>query len=332
MRAARHCRDSLLALCDRQGLLVCHSFQGLPDVLLAVHDLHLDAELLMDVLCQMLCTVDAAMLTASTAETKHQTREPPLDIARHMMVGKGIDMLQKLHDLAVVLKEAYHRLVESRQFFIRFIASGIVRRTAVEDIAASIARGILRDSLFIGEAIHAHHERSFAIVFRECGQSVLWILWIDVAVCGLETIFSRLHLVFLRRKLRQVDQSGQHFTQIGIGQHILTQGKEVTQILDSWRYAVNEVLLMFEVATEAISAQHLQSAEENEETQPAGKVTDRRHFDIMTQGMIVLCDEITAQLEAVLCRSLPQERSQIVIVRAFATALEVDEERTFRRL
>ena len=47
----------------------------------------------------------------------------------------------------------------------------------------------------------------------------------------------------------------------------------------------------------------------------------------MTQGMIVLCDEITAQLEAVLCRSLPQERSQIVIVRAFATALEVDEER-----
>lgn len=147
MRAARHCRDSLLALCDRQGSLGCHSFQGLPDVLLPVHDLHLDAELLMDVLCQMLCTVDAAMLTAGTAETKHQTREPPLDIARHMMVGKGIDMLEELHNLAVVLKEAYHRLVESRQLFIRFITSGVVRRTAVEDIAAAIARGILRDSL-----------------------------------------------------------------------------------------------------------------------------------------------------------------------------------------
>ena len=272
-----------------------------------MHDLHLDAELLMDVLCQMLCTVDAAMLTASTAETKHQTREPPLDIARHMMVGKGIDMLEELHNLAVVLKEAYHWLVESRQLFIRFIASGVVRRTAVEDIAASIARGILRDSLFIGEAIHAHHERSLAIVFRECRQSVLWILWIDVAVCGLETVFSRLHLVFLRRKLRKVDQSGQHFTQIGIGQHILTQGKKVTQILYGRRYAVDEMLLMLKVSTEAIGTQHLQCTEEDKETQPASKVTNGGNLDVMAQGMIVLRDKITAKLEAVLCRCLPQE-------------------------
>lgn len=230
-----------------------------------MYDLYLNAELLMNVLCQMLRTVDTAVLTARTAKAEHKTREASLDIACHMMVGKGIDMLQELHNLAVVLKEAYHWLVESRQFFIRFITSGVVRRTAVEDIAAAIARRVLGDSFFIGEAIHAHHERSLAIVFRERGQSVLRILGIDVAICGLETVFSRLHLIFLRRKLRKVDQSGQHFTQIGIGQHILAQGKEVTQILYGRRYAVDEMLLMLKVSTEAIGTQHLQRAEEYEE-------------------------------------------------------------------
>ena len=238
-----------------------------------MHDLHLDAELLMDVLCQMLCTVYAAVLTARTAKAEHQTCEAPLDIARHMVVGKGIDMLQEVHDLAVVLKETNHWLVETRQLFIGLVASRIVRGTAVEDIAAAIARRILRDSFLIGKAIHTHDERSLAVVFRECGQSVLRILGIDVAVCRFEAVLSGLNLVLFWRKLWQVDERCQHFAQIGIRQHILTQRKEITQILDSWRYAVDEMLLMLEVATEAVSAQYLQRAEEYEETQPAGKVT-----------------------------------------------------------
>lgn len=253
-----------------------------------MYDLHLDAKLLMDMLCQMLCTVYAAVLTARTAKAKHQTCEAPLDIARHMVVGKGIDMLQEVHDLTVVLKETNHRLIETRQLFIRLIASGIVRGTAVEDIATTVARRILWNPFLIGEAINAHDERAFAVVFREGRQSVLRILGIDVAVCRLETILSGLYLVFLRRKLRQVDEYCQHFAQIGIRQHVLAQRKEITQILNGRWYAVDEMLLMLKVATEAVCAEHLQRAEEYEEAQPASEVTDRWYLDIMAQGMIIL--------------------------------------------
>ena len=50
-------------------------------------DAHLDAELLMDMLGQMLRTIDRAVLTTRTAEAEHQTGEATLDIAAHMGIS-----------------------------------------------------------------------------------------------------------------------------------------------------------------------------------------------------------------------------------------------------
>ena len=45
-------------------------FEGLGDVLFAMADAHLNAELLVDMLCQVLGRVDAAVLAARAAEMR----------------------------------------------------------------------------------------------------------------------------------------------------------------------------------------------------------------------------------------------------------------------
>ena len=44
----------------------------LGDILFTVADAHLDTELLMDMLSQVLGTIDGAMLTASTSKAEHK--------------------------------------------------------------------------------------------------------------------------------------------------------------------------------------------------------------------------------------------------------------------
>ena len=91
-----------------------------------MRDMHLDAELLVEMLGEMLGTVDRAVLTTRAAEAEHQMGEAALDIARHMLVGKGVDMVEELKNLAVVLQEADDWLVEPRQLLIGLIAARIV--------------------------------------------------------------------------------------------------------------------------------------------------------------------------------------------------------------
>ena len=60
-------------------------------MLFTMEDMYLHTKFLTDMLGQVLGTVDAAVLAASTAKAEHQTGESPLDIASHMMVGQLID-------------------------------------------------------------------------------------------------------------------------------------------------------------------------------------------------------------------------------------------------
>ena len=53
-------------------ILFLVSFQRLCDFLLPMYDTYLDAELLVDMLGQVLGRVDGAVLTASTAKAEHQ--------------------------------------------------------------------------------------------------------------------------------------------------------------------------------------------------------------------------------------------------------------------
>ena len=53
-------------------MLLGFGFEGLGDVLFAMGDADLNAELLVDMLCEVLGRVDAAVLTTGASETKHQ--------------------------------------------------------------------------------------------------------------------------------------------------------------------------------------------------------------------------------------------------------------------
>ena len=102
-----------------------------------------------------------------------------------MGIGQFIDRVEERQDLTVILKESDDRLVKSRQFLIRFIASGVMGTATVEDIAATVAALVLRDTLLIGEAEHLHHQRSLGVVAREGGRTILRMGLIGVQVCRL---------------------------------------------------------------------------------------------------------------------------------------------------
>ena len=57
------------------------------DILLPMANPHLYAKLLMDMLGQVLSTIDRAVLSARTAKTEHQRRKATLDIAAHMGIS-----------------------------------------------------------------------------------------------------------------------------------------------------------------------------------------------------------------------------------------------------
>ncbi len=92
-----------------------------------MRDMNLDAELLVEMLSEMLGTVDGAVLTTCAAEAEHQMGEATLDIACHMLVGKGVDMIEEFENLAIVLQEADDWLVEPRELLVRLIATGVMR-------------------------------------------------------------------------------------------------------------------------------------------------------------------------------------------------------------
>ena len=59
-------------------------------------DMHLNAELLMQMFGQMLCRINAAMLTARTAKTEHQTGETALNVTAHVVIGQGINAIKEV--------------------------------------------------------------------------------------------------------------------------------------------------------------------------------------------------------------------------------------------
>ena len=69
-------------------------------MLLTVTDAHLDAKFLVDMLCQVLGGIDAAMLTAGATETEHQRGETTLDITAHMGISQLIHGVEERQDLS----------------------------------------------------------------------------------------------------------------------------------------------------------------------------------------------------------------------------------------
>ena len=78
--------------------------------------------------------------------------------------------------------------------------------------------------------------------------------------------------------------------------------QQFTQILHGRWNRVDEMLLALKVPTETISTQHLQRTEKDKERQSVDKVTVRRHFDVLTQRLVILIDQFTTQFVADACQ------------------------------
>ena len=102
--------------------------------------------LLMQMFCNMLSTIDAAMLASGTAKGYHQMGETSVDESFCMEIDKRIYALEESQDFAVFLKEIDDRLVKSCQALVLFVTSWIVCASAVEHIASAVAGVVLWDS------------------------------------------------------------------------------------------------------------------------------------------------------------------------------------------
>ena len=113
----------------------------------------------MQVLGQMLCTIDRAMLSTGATKRKHQVGEAPLYVAFHMSIGQSVDAVEEGQYLAVVFQELDDRFIQTRQLLIRLVAAGVVDGATIEDVATAIARCVLGDAAFVGEGEDADCQR-----------------------------------------------------------------------------------------------------------------------------------------------------------------------------
>ena len=165
-------------------------------------DAYLYAELLVNVFSQVLRTIDGTVLTARTAKAEHQTGEAALDITAHVGISQFIDAVEECQYLTIVFQESDDRFVKSRQLLIRFVTAWVMRGTTVEDIAATIARLILWNTLGLGEAEDAHHQRPLRIVLGERCRTILWMGLIGIHAGCLITVGTTggsLHILELRQ-------------------------------------------------------------------------------------------------------------------------------------
>ena len=112
-----------------------------------------DGVFFLEVLRQMFGTIDGTVLPSCTTEGDLEIVEVPFDEPLHMMVDEGIDGVEEGEDLAVLLEEVDDGLVKPREGLVGVVLTGVMGRSAIEDISASVAGGILRNRLFKGEGV-----------------------------------------------------------------------------------------------------------------------------------------------------------------------------------
>jgi len=269
-----------------------------------VAEVNLDPELAVQVLSYVLRTIYGAVLAAGAAEGNLKVGESTVEPALRVEIDKGIYAGEELEYFAVALQEVDDGLVEPCDGLVLGIAAGIVRRAAVEDISAAVARGVLRYALLEGEGEDADDE---PLVGLERGNLVEELTG---CVGG---------------------EPAQHRLQAGICR-CRPEPELRTQIVERRGDAVDEVTLLLPQSAIAIGSEHLQDAEEDEEVQTpqevlackpaiAGGSIGRR--DVSLQALPIDVDELAAKVVAVARRCLPEETGYVVVDGSATAALEV---------
>lgn len=175
--------------------------QRLCDALLTMTDTHLNTELLVDVLSQMLGGIDRTVLTSRTAKREHQRREASLDITAHMGVSEFIHRIEEGENLTVVLQKADDWLIKACQLLIRLVSAWVMGTAAIKDVAATIAALVFRNAFPIGETEHLDYQWALCIIFGESGRTILrmCLIWILVrSLIAVSTTGYGLNLLELR--------------------------------------------------------------------------------------------------------------------------------------
>lgn len=155
------------------GLLLCR--EELSNVLLAVQEAHFDAKFTMQILCQVLRGIHAAVLTARATKGKHQIGEVAVDITLYVDIGQAVNAFQEIEDFAIFFQEVNDGSVQSRQCFVGFVATGIVRTATVENIATAISAFVGGNAFFIRKTKHAHHKRALILrLFLGCHITIVF--------------------------------------------------------------------------------------------------------------------------------------------------------------
>ena len=111
------------------------------------------AVFIVEMVGEMFSTIDGAMLSACTAERDLQMAKITFDKALNMMVYEFIHGVQKSEYLSVLLQKINDGLIQTGKGFVRIVLTGIMGRTAVKDISASVAGIVYRNTALIREGV-----------------------------------------------------------------------------------------------------------------------------------------------------------------------------------
>ena len=62
---------------------------------------------------QMLCRINATVLTTRATKAEHQVGETALDVAAHMVIGQGIYAIKEVENFSIVFQKAYNGFIKS---------------------------------------------------------------------------------------------------------------------------------------------------------------------------------------------------------------------------
>ena len=113
--------------------------------------MYLDVEFIVQMLCEVLGTIDGTVLATGATESNLQVGKIAFDKPRGVMIHQGINGVYERQYLAVVLKKIDDGLVEAREGLILLVLAGVVGAATVEDITASVTTFVNGKTLLIRE-------------------------------------------------------------------------------------------------------------------------------------------------------------------------------------
>lgn len=136
-----------------------------------MYQVHLYAELLVEVFGKVLGRIYGAMLAACTAETYGQVGKSPFHI-RFTDASTSIYVFEEYGDFPILFKEADNGFVETGERLVTFVFARVVYGTAVEYETAAVAGRIFGDTFFIGETGDFYYQTTLFQSSVNCFSSV----------------------------------------------------------------------------------------------------------------------------------------------------------------